>query len=96
MNIRLQTWFPYNIQICLNGREWLRRGLEKEGIDFHVHGNKFLHIADYQKAQQLLEQFDTWLSEHEIEAGEQESDQGHYVSLGIYYYESSKHEETAS
>jgi len=49
-----------------------------------------------QKAQQLLEQFDAWLSEHEIEAGEQDSDQGHYVSLGIYYYESSKHEETPS
>ena len=56
MNIRLQTWFPYNIQMCLNGREWLRRGLEKEGVDFHVHGNKFLHIADYQKAQQLLDE----------------------------------------
>ena len=24
MNIRLQTWFPYHIQVCLNGREWLR------------------------------------------------------------------------
>lgn len=30
MNISLQTWFPYHIQICLNGREWLRRSLEKE------------------------------------------------------------------
>ena len=56
MNIRLQTWFPCHIQMCLNGRERLRRGLEQEGIDFHVHGNKFLHITDYQKAQQLLDQ----------------------------------------
>ena len=56
MNIRLQTWFPYHIQICLNGREWLRRSLEREDIEFLVHGNKFLHIADYQKAQQLLDQ----------------------------------------
>lgn len=56
MNIRLQTWFPYHIQICLNGREWLRRELEREGINFFVHGNKFLHIADYQKAQQFLDQ----------------------------------------
>jgi len=55
MNIRLQTWFPYHIQICLNGREWLRRELEQEGINVFVHGNKFLHIADYQKAQQLLD-----------------------------------------
>jgi len=60
MNIRLQTWFPYHIQICLNGREWLRRGLEREGINFSVHGNKFLHIVDYPKAQQLLDrQLDT-------------------------------------
>jgi hypothetical protein len=48
------------------------------------------------KAQQLLEQFDAWLSEHEIEAGEQDSDEGHYASLGIYYYQSSKHGETPS
>ncbi len=60
MNIRLQTWFPYHIQICLNGREWLRRKLERQRMDFLVHGNKFLHIADYQKAQKFLdEQLDT-------------------------------------
>ncbi len=23
LNARIQTWFPFNIQICLNGREWL-------------------------------------------------------------------------
>jgi hypothetical protein len=56
MNIRLQTWFPYHIQICLNGREWLRRSLERRGIGFQVHGNKFLHIDDYRKAQQLLDE----------------------------------------
>ena len=54
MNIRLQTWFPYHIQVCLNGREWLRRSLEQRNIDFLVHGNKFLHIADYHQAQELL------------------------------------------
>lgn len=52
MNIRLRTRFPYHIQMCLNGRERLRRSLEKEGVDFHAHGNKFPDIADYQKAQQ--------------------------------------------
>ena len=54
MNIRLQTWFPYHIQICLNGREWLRRCLEQKGIDFLAQGNKFLHISNYQEAQALL------------------------------------------
>ena len=60
MNIRLQTWFPYHIQLCFNGREWLRRSLEQEGVDFVVRGNKFFHIDDYALAQRLLErQLDT-------------------------------------
>ncbi len=55
MNIRLQTWFPYHIQVCLNGREWLRRSLENNGIEFVAKGNKFLHIADYKQAQYLMD-----------------------------------------
>jgi hypothetical protein len=55
MNVRIQTWFPYLIQICLNGREWLRRHCEREGIDCLIHGNKFLHIADFQEAQRFLD-----------------------------------------
>ena len=54
MNIRLQTWFPYHVQICMNGREWLRRSLEQQGIDFVVKGNKFMHIDDYKKSQEFL------------------------------------------
>lgn len=60
MNIRLQTWFPYHVQMAFNGREWLRRSLEKAGIDFVARGNKFVHIADYVRAQRLLDrQLDT-------------------------------------
>jgi len=55
MNVRLQTWFPYHIQIAMNGREWLRRGLERERCDFVAKRNKFLHIADYAMAQRLLD-----------------------------------------
>ena len=56
MNVRLQTWFPYHIQIALNGREWLRRRLESHGVDFLRQGNKFLHIEDYALAQRYLRQ----------------------------------------
>ncbi len=56
MNVRLQTWFPYHIQIALNGREWLRRRLESRGVDFIRQGNKFLHIEDYALAQRFLRQ----------------------------------------
>ncbi len=54
MSIRLQTWAPYNIQIAINGREWLRRSLDKENCGYIVSGNKFLHIDNYELAQQLL------------------------------------------
>ena len=56
MNVRLQTWFPYHIQIALNGREWLRRRLQAREVDFLRQGNKFLHIDDYALAQRYLRQ----------------------------------------
>ena len=56
MNIRVQTWFPYPIQICMNGREWLRRGLEADSIEFLHRGNKFFHVDDYAQAQKFLDQ----------------------------------------
>jgi len=55
MSIRLQTWAPYEIQIALNGREWLRRALDSEGCGYILHGNKFLHIDDYALAQKHLD-----------------------------------------
>jgi len=55
MSVRLQTWAPYEIQIALNGREWLRRSLDKAGCRYSVSGNKFLHIDDYDLAQGFLD-----------------------------------------
>jgi len=54
MSIRLQTWAPYEIQIALNGREWLGQSLTKAGCGYSVSGNKFLHIDDYDLAQEFL------------------------------------------
>ena len=54
MSVRLQTWLPYEIQIALNGREWLRRSLDTAGCGYILSGNKFLHIDDYALAQELL------------------------------------------
>jgi hypothetical protein len=56
MNLRIQTWFPYAIQIALNGRQWLRRSLEKEQVDVVMEGNKCLEVADYDLAQEYLDE----------------------------------------
>jgi hypothetical protein len=56
MNARLQTWFPFNIQICLNGREWLARQFARAGrADFTRHDNCFTWLGDPALAQQLMD-----------------------------------------
>lgn len=56
MSIRIQTWFPYRIQIAMNGREWLARQLEQAGIGHDRLGNKILRIDDFDAMQRLLDQ----------------------------------------
>jgi hypothetical protein len=56
MSARLQTWFPFNIQICLNGREWLARQLQRKGhTDFERADNCFTHLGDPALAQRLMD-----------------------------------------
>jgi hypothetical protein len=57
LNARIQTWFPFSIQICLNGREWLARQLQAEGrTDFKRHDNCFTWLGDPELAQRLADQ----------------------------------------
>ena len=56
MYARLQTWFPFNIQVGMNGREWLARQMDKDGLKYRKQGNCFVWIEDYEHAQKLLNQ----------------------------------------
>jgi len=55
MNARLQTWFPFSVQICLNGREWLARIMDQHGMAYQKQDNCFTWIEDYAQAQQWME-----------------------------------------
>ena len=55
MSARLQTWFPLTIQVCLNGREWLARQLDQEGIAFQKRGNCFTWIEDLPRTQEIMD-----------------------------------------
>ena len=57
IHIRLQTWFPFQIQVYLNGHEWLARQLERRGVGFERYENTFLSIEDLPLAQRLCEGF---------------------------------------
>jgi len=54
MYARIQTWFPFNIQVGLNGREWLARQMDQQGLKYRQQGNCFVWIEDYEEAQKLM------------------------------------------
>jgi hypothetical protein len=56
MHVRIQTWFPFCMQICINGREWLARQMDQAGLAYQRRDNKFTDVADFAKAQALLDQ----------------------------------------
>lgn len=53
MHVRLQTWFPFNIQICINGREWLARKMDSVGLKYKKSDNCFTWLEDAAAAQSL-------------------------------------------
>jgi len=64
MHVRLQTWLPLTIQVCLNGREYLAKQMTQAGIAYEQQRNCFTQIADFQRAQALSDQLTTrnWTS----------------------------------
>jgi hypothetical protein len=57
MHVRLQSWFPFEIQIYINGREWLARQLDQRGIPYTRYDNKLTSLADLPAAQALCDKF---------------------------------------
>jgi hypothetical protein len=56
MHARIQTWFPFPIQVCLNGREWLARQLDQAGLAYRRRDNCFTWLADPEQTQTLFDQ----------------------------------------
>jgi hypothetical protein len=54
MYARVQTWFPFAVQIGINGREWLAQQLQQEGLKYRRYDNKVTWVEDLVRAQQLL------------------------------------------
>jgi len=55
MHVRLQSWFPFEIQVYINGHEWLARQMDQRGIKYERYDNCFTYIEDLETAQQLCE-----------------------------------------
>ena len=59
MHVRLQTWVPFTMHICLNGREWLARQLTARGIGYQQIDNALTTMDDPVRAQALLDTLGT-------------------------------------
>jgi hypothetical protein len=57
IHVRLQTWFPLQIQVYVNGHEWLARKLDKNGIRYRKLENAFIWVDNFVKAQKLWTDF---------------------------------------
>ena len=57
MHVRLQTWFPYTVQVYVNGHEWLARQMLHKKLGFVQHDNAFTELDKPVVAQRLADRF---------------------------------------
>jgi hypothetical protein len=57
MSIRLETFFPYGIQIYVNGHSWLAEQMQKKGLGFTLRDNAFTSLENPQAAQKVADRF---------------------------------------
>src|SRR6266705_6613341 len=55
LNARMQTWFPFSVQVCVNGREWLARQMDRVGMKYVRQDNCFPWVEEWGRAQRLLD-----------------------------------------
>lgn len=53
-HVRIQSWLPFAVHVCMNGREWLCRELQQAGVGFTRSDNCLLEVDDMAAAQKLL------------------------------------------
>jgi hypothetical protein len=54
-HVRLQTWYPFSVDICLNGRLWLAKQMDAAGLAYRRADNCFIELADPARAQALAD-----------------------------------------
>jgi len=55
--LRLQTWFPFTMQVYVNGHDWLARQMAQQRLGFVQHDNAFSQLDQPDQAQRLADRF---------------------------------------
>ena len=90
--IKICSYAPWSLKVCLNGHEWAKRQLERSGIAFESLDNGFVSCADPQALQRIchslgprdLEQFlARWLERLPMPLDARARDAGYEYALSI-------------
>jgi hypothetical protein len=54
-HVRLQSWYPFSVDVCLNGRLWLAKQMDEAGLAYRRADNCFIELADPVRAQALAD-----------------------------------------
>ncbi len=97
--IKVCTYFPFDVKVCLNGHEWAKQQLRKTGIGFEELSNGFLSCADPVRLQALCHQldaakiqtlFDRWVDQIPWPLSAQQQAAGYRHQLSIWQMEVSR------
>jgi hypothetical protein len=56
VHARVQTWLPFTMHVCVNGRERLARQMDQAGLRYVQRDHCFTDVSDFAQAQALLDQ----------------------------------------
>jgi hypothetical protein len=96
--IKVCSYAPWGLKVYLNGHEWLKRQLAKEGIGFEALDNGFLSCAQPERLQQLADSLgavqvqaflDKWLERLPMPLEQNDRSAGYTYRLSIWQMEMS-------
>ena len=96
--IKVCSYAPWGIKVCLNGHEWAKRQLENKGIGYEALDNGFLSCAEPEKLQEICDSlgpdqiermFRKWLARIPLPLRPEDRAAGYEWSLSIWQLEAS-------
>ena len=94
--LKVCCYVPWSLKLCLNGHEWAKRQMEKQGVAFETLDNGFRSSADPRKPQQTCDclgseeierLFRKWLARLPLPLGSKDREAGYNWQLSIWQME---------
>jgi len=97
--IKVCSYAPYAVKICLNGHEWAKRQARKQGLSFEALDNGFLSCEDPAKRQETCDQlgpeqiqafFEKWQAQLPWRLQPEDQQAGYRYRLSVWQVEFSR------